>query len=180
MGHGSLKVIVGCMSSGKSEELIRLVRREVIARRQVACFKPAKDQRTDDSIESRNQTSFPATVVDAAEDIPAQVDPDCHLAAIDEAHFFGPGLLAVVEGLVRRGISVIVAGLDTDFRGQPFETVAMLMAVADHVRKLNAVCMRCGNEATRSQRLVASTERVLVGGDESYEARCRDCHRVPE
>lgn len=182
---GSIEVIVGCMSSGKSEELIRRLRRATIARQGTVVFKPAHDVRTDGrTIASRDGKTHGAVSVARAADIPALVGDGPCVVGIDEAQFFDAGIVAAVGVLVDRGIRVIVAGLDTDFRGEPFGAVPHLMAVADSVTKLQAVCVRCGRPAVRSQLLVAPPSGDLgspdfVGGDEKYEARCRDCHEVP-
>lgn len=184
MKKGMLEVIVGCMSSGKSEELIRRLRRAEIARLQVALFKPRRDTRTDErTVASRDGRKYPAMAVAEPEEILFWVDQRSFngIVALDEAQFFAPSILRVVEGLIDRGLRVIVAGLDTDFRGLPFEPVPQLMAVADSVTKLTAVCVCCGAAAIRSQIKTAPPEgeRIQVGGDELYEARCRDCHRAP-
>ncbi len=182
---GSIEVIVGCMSSGKSEELIRRLRRATIARQGTVVFKPARDVRTDKvTIASRDGKTHGAVTVSRAADIPALVDDGRCVVGIDEAQFFDAGIVAVANALVDRGIRVIIAGLDTDFRGEPFGVVPHLMAVADSVTKLQAVCVRCGKPAIRSQLLVTPPSGDLsspdfVGGDEKYEARCRDCHEVP-
>ena len=182
---GSIEVIVGCMSSGKSEELIRRMRRASIARQGTIVFKPAHDVRTDKvTIASRDGKTFGAVTVARAMDIPSLVDEAHCVVGLDEAQFFDAGIVAVANALVERGIRVIVAGLDTDFRGEPFGMVPHLMAVADSVTKLQAVCMKCGQPATRSQILVAPpsgdlTSPEFIGGDEKYEARCRDCHEPP-
>lgn len=181
---GSIEVIVGCMSSGKSEELIRRLRRATIARQGTIVFKPAHDVRTDKvTIASRDGKTYGAVTVARAADIPGLVDDGHCVVGIDEAQFFDPGIVAVANALVDRGIRVIVAGLDTDFRGEPFGVVPHLMAVADSVTKLQAVCVRCGQPAVRSQILIVPSADLaspdFVGGDEKYEARCRDCHEVP-
>ncbi len=185
MKKGTLEVIVGCMSSGKSEELIRRLRRAEIAKLRVALFKPRKDTRTDEStVASRDGRKYPAMAVTDPGEILAWVDRESFtgVVAIDEAQFFDPSILRVAEGLVDRGLRVIAAGLDTDFRGRPFEPVPQLMAVADSVTKLTAVCVCCGAVAVRSQIKAAPPEgeHIQVGGDELYEARCRDCHRAPQ
>ena len=184
MSKGSFEIIVGCMSSGKSEELIRRLKRKQIGRKRVALFKPKQDTRTGEAtVASRDGRTHAAIAVDRPEDILAWVDREnfAGVIGLDEVQFFAPAILAVVNGLIDRGLCVIAAGLDTDFRGEPFEPVPQLMAVADSVTKLNAVCLQCGGVAVRSQLLVAPTDgRIQVGGDEKYEARCRDCHRPPQ
>ncbi len=170
---------MGCMSCGKSEELIRRIKREVIAKREVMVFKPSVDKRTDAAtIASRDGKSYVAVSVSDLEEILGYWHEGVHFVAFDEGQFFSEDLISIVNTLIDRGVRVVVAGLDTDFRGAPFETIARLMALADKVTKLTAVCLRCGGVATRTQRLVQSGERVLVGGDKEYEARCRDCHEA--
>lgn len=181
---GSIEVIVGCMSSGKSEELIRRLRRASIAKQGTVVFKPAHDVRTDAAtIASRDGKTHGAVAVAKAADIPSLVTPEHRVVGLDEAQFFDEGIVAVANALVDRGLRVIVAGLDTDFRGLPFGMVPHLLAIADSVTKLQAVCVRCGEPAIRSQITIAPPADLaspdFVGGDEKYEARCRDCHEVP-
>jgi len=177
---GSLYIVTGCMSCGKTSELIRLLEREAYAKRELQVFKSSKDTRSGKlQIRSRNGRTFVAEEVEAAHRILEALRPNTVAIGIDEIHFFDTDLLWTVEKLVNRGLRVYASGLDTDFRGEPFNVVAYLMAVADSAVKLKAVCVRCGADATRSQRLVSSQDRFLVGGDEEYEARCRDCHEVP-
>lgn len=173
---GWIEVICGSMFSGKSEELIRRLVRARIARQKVQAFKPAVDDRYGrDQVVSHNGQRIPSEDVDGAREILARVDDDTKVVAVDEAQFLGLDLVAVVEELARSGRRVIVAGLDQDFRGQPFEPVPQLMAIAESVTKTMAVCMVCGHPANRTQRLVPASERVLVGAGEAYEARCRRC-----
>jgi thymidine kinase len=191
MVHGTrpgwIEVISGVMFAGKSEELIRRVRRAIIARRQVQVFKSHLDSRYAGlySVTSHDGTAVEATPVDAAAEILRQVRPGTELVAIDEAQFLGADLVAAATLLAQRGVRVIVAGTDTDFRGEPFGAMGDLMAVAETVDKLRAICTVCGGEACRNQRLVDGkparwdAPTILVGGRESYEARCRHCHRVP-
>jgi thymidine kinase len=190
MYHGSrpgwIEVITGVMFSGKSEELIRRVRRAIIARRRVQVFKSHFDTRYGPStIASHDGREIEAVPVDSAAEIFRQVRPDTELVAIDEAQFLDPEIVTVVTALAARGVRVIVAGTDTDFRGEPFGAMGDLMAVAESVDKLQAICVICGDLATRNQRLVDGrparydSPTILVGGRESYEARCRHCHRVP-
>ena len=183
---GSIEVIVGCMSSGKSEELIRRLRRASIAKQGTIVFKPAHDVRTDNvTIASRDGKTHGAVTVARAADIPPLVTERHCVVGLDEAQFFDAGIVTVANALVDRGVRVIVAGLDTDFRGHPFGEVPHLMAIADTVTKLQAVCMKCGKpSATRSQLLISLPSGDLaspdfIGGDEKYEARCRDCHEPP-
>ena len=173
--RGWVEVVAGSMFSGKTEELLRRLRRATIARQRVALFKPAVDTRYDAaSVVSHDATAMPSIVVTAPEQMLLLVG-DADVVGIDEAQFFGLELVAVVEQLARDGRRVVVAGLDQDFLGRPFEPVPQLMAVAEHVTKLHAVCMRCGAPANHSQRLVADGARVLVGEKEAYEPRCRAC-----
>ncbi|MCK6530002.1 thymidine kinase [Myxococcota bacterium] len=176
---GWIEVITGCMFSGKTEELIRRLRRATFARQQVAIFKPRIDDRYSQAeIVSHSDQKLRAYVVEQAAEIPRNVG-EAVVVGVDEAQFFGPDLVAVCEDLANGGRRVIVAGLDQDYRGQPFEPMPTLMAVAEYVTKNLAICMKCGNPADRSQRIVDRGARVLVGATESYEARCRKCF-VPE
>lgn len=188
--HGSLHVIVGCMSSGKSEELIRLLNRVALARQPRVVVKPSADTRSAaTTITSRAGLTHSAVSVSDPAEILALVggfhDGRHLVIGLDEVQFFPPSIVGVVEDLVRRGHRVIAAGLDTDYRGQPFGPVPNLLAVADQVTKCTAVCARCGAPATRTQLLVtlpagiSLDSPVFIGGDEKYEARCRDCHFVP-
>ena len=173
---GSIEVITGSMFSGKSEELIRRVRRAQIARQRVQLFKPQIDARySAGEIVSHSEMKMPSQVVDVAAAILPLVKDDTEVVAIDEGQFFDASLVEVVDALANRGLRVIVAGLDQDYRGRPFEPMPQLMAVAEYVDKTLAVCMRCGAPANRSQRLVATVDRVVVGGAGQYEARCRRC-----
>lgn len=176
---GWIEVITGSMFSGKSEELIRRLRRAEIARRKVQIFKPRVDRRyAEKHIVSHSEMKLPSQVVETAEDIIEAVEPDTEVVGIDEGQFFELSLVEVANTLANRGLRVVVAGLDQDFLGQPFEPMPQLLAVAEYVHKTLAICMRCGAPANRSQRLVDTTDRVVVGGDRQYEARCRRCfHR---
>ncbi len=183
---GWVEVICGSMFSGKSEELIRRVRRATYGNLTVRVFKPALDNRyKEDSIVSHNGTSVLARPVDAALDILHHVDDTIDIVGIDEVQFFDEHILEVVECLADRGIRVIVAGLDTDFRGEPFGKVPELMALSEMVTKLNAICPVCGSPASRTQRLIDGNPAsyddpiILVGASESYEPRCRHHHQVP-
>ena len=173
---GSIEVITGSMFSGKSEELIRRVRRAQIARQRVQLFKPRIDERySRTEIVSHSEMKMPSQVVEKAGEILALVAADTEVVGIDEGQFFDSTLVGVADALANRGLRVIVAGLDQDYRGRPFEPMPQLMAVAEYVDKTLAVCMRCGAPANRSQRLVATEDRVVVGGAGEYEARCRAC-----
>lgn len=173
------------MFSGKTEELIRRVRRAVIARQQVQVFKPAIDTRYHVAlVRSHNGANLDARPVPSAEAILRHVRPDTTVVAIDEVQFFDPGIIAVCERLADQGKRVICAGLDTDFRGEPFGPLPQLMARAEAVEKLHAICVVCGQEANRTQRLIDGAPAayddpvVLIGASEVYEARCRHCHQV--
>jgi thymidine kinase len=191
MYHGSrpgwIEVITGVMFSGKSEEVIRRVRRATIARKRVQVFKSHLDSRYAGvfSVSSHDGTEIEATPVDSAEEILRQVRPATELVAIDEAQFLDRDIVTVATLLARRGVRVIVAGTDTDFRGEPFGAMGDLMAVAETVDKFTAICMVCGGEACRNQRLLDGrparwdSPTIMIGGREAYEARCRHCHEVP-
>jgi len=183
---GSVEVICGSMFSGKTDELIRRLRRAVIARQKVQVFKPAIDVRyAVEKVTSHAGTDFAAIPVEKAADIPSRIDKDVTVIAIDEAQFFDDTVIRVVEELAAKNIRVIVAGLDTDFRGEPFGPIPELMALAETVEKLQAICMVCGEPACRTQRLVNGSPAryddpvVIVGAAEMYEARCREHHSVP-
>ncbi len=191
MYHGSqpgwIEVITGVMFSGKSEEVIRRVRRAIIARKQVQVFTSHLDSRYGGafSVSSHDGTEFEAAPADSSEEILRLVRPGTELVAIDEAQFLDHGIVTVATLLAGRGVRVIVAGTDTDFRGEPFGAMGDLMAVAESVDKLNAICMKCGGEACRNQRLLDGrparwdSPTIMIGGREAYEARCRHCHEVP-
>lgn len=171
---GTLEVICGCMFSGKTEELITQVRRADIARLRFQVFKPTVDTRYEtDAVASHDKNKFPAINVKTARDILRLVEPHTEVVGIDEAQFFDAGIVEVAELLANEGRRVIVAGLDTDWRGEPFGSMPILIAKADIVRKQYAICMVCGAPATRTQRLVASHQQFLLGSTDSYEARCR-------
>jgi thymidine kinase len=183
---GSVEVIVGSMFSGKTDELIRRLRRATIARQKVQVFKPAIDNRYGETkVTSHAGSEFDARPIQRAADILANLDEDTTVLAIDEAQFFDPEIVEIVQLLADRGMRVIVAGLDTDFRGEPFGSMPILMAQAELVDKLHAICMICGEPATRTQRLVNGKPAhyhdpvVIVGAAELYEARCRKHHQVP-
>jgi thymidine kinase len=178
-GTGWIEVITGCMFSGKTEELLRRVRRARIARQRVLVFKPRVDVRyADDEVVSHADERVVCIAVEHAADILHHVD-DIDVVGIDEAQFFDRGLVAVVERLADEGRRVIVAGLDQDFRGRTFEPIPELLALAEEITKTLAVCTVCGGAASRSQRLVQGDRRVMLGATETYEARCRR-HWDPE
>jgi len=175
-GSGWVEVITGSMFSGKSEELIRRIRRAQIARQKVQIFKPRVDDRYEgDHIVSHSDMKMPSQVVRSAREILDLVGDGTEVVGIDEGQFFDAALVEVVNALADRGVRVIVAGLDQDYLGRPFEPMPQLLAIAEYVDKTLAICMRCGAPANRSQRLVAATDRVVVGGSQHYEARCRRC-----
>jgi thymidine kinase len=178
-GTGWIEVIAGCMFSGKTEELIRRIRRAQIARQQVAIFKPRMDTRfSDNHIVSHSDAKLQSTSVDSSAQI-LSLAADAQVVGIDEGQFFDSGLVDVVETLANQGKRVIVAGLDQDYRGKPFEPMPQLLAIAEYITKTLAICVVCGNPADRTQRTTASSERVLVGAKDSYEARCRKCYVPP-
>jgi thymidine kinase len=162
------------MYSGKTEELIRQIRRAQFAKQNFQVFKPQIDNRYSvEEVASHNNARFPSTVVESASQILGLVQPHTHVVGIDEAQFFGSDLIRVVETLADQGKRVTIAGLDTDWRGRPFGPMPELMAIADVVRKQYAICVVCGEPATRTQRLVADDGDILVGSTGAYEARCR-------
>lgn len=172
---GWIEVICGSMFSGKTEELIRRLRRARIARQTVEVFKPALDERySEDEVVSHDENTIATTPVDAASQIVLMAG-EADVIGIDEAQFFDTELLSVCQELAADGRRVVVAGLDTDYRADPFDPIPQLMAVAEHVTKLHAVCVVCGAPANHSQRIVPGEERVLVGATEAYEPRCRQC-----
>lgn len=174
---GWVEVVCGPMFSGKSEELIRRLKRAVIARQAVQIFKPKIDDRYHETrIVSHSAHSIDAVAVASSAELERAVLPETKVVGIDEVQFFDPGIVQVVERLADRGIRVIVAGLDQDYTGKPFEPVPQLLCIAEYVTKSLAICSRCGAPAGRSQRLVASSDRVVVGATDAYEPRCRRCH----
>jgi thymidine kinase len=187
---GSLEVITGPMFSGKTDELIRRLRRARIARQKVQVFFPAIDSRYAGyeygKVTSHAGAEFDAVSIRAAQDILRLVEDDCSVVGIDEAQFFDDDILRAVDRLVAGGVRVIAAGLDTDFRGEPFGPMPSLMAQAERLDKLQAICMQCGEPASRTQRLVAGKPAaihdpvVVVGDGGLYEARCRAHHEVPK
>lgn len=184
--NGWVEVVCGSMFSGKTEELIRRLRRAVIARQQVQLFKPAIDDRYGiTTVASHNGVKWEGIVVEDAAELLSRVEPETTVVAIDEVQFFDKKVIDVCNQLADRGLRVIVAGLDTDFRGEPFGPIPVIMSQAESVRKLHAICMQCGAEASRTQRLIDDRPAfydepvVLIGASEAYEARCRTCHAVP-
>jgi thymidine kinase len=184
---GWIEVIAGVMFSGKSEELMRRVRRAVIARKRVQVFKSHLDARYAGvhAVSSHDQRTVDAIPVDSSEQLVLRLDPTAQVVAVDEAQFLDEGIVRVVTSLAERGRRVILAGIDTDFRGEPFGAMPHLMAVAESVDKLHAICVLCGAPASRNQRLIGGhpapydSPTIMVGAADSYEARCRACHQVP-
>lgn len=177
---GWIEVIAGCMFSGKTEELIRRIRRAQIARQQVAIFKPGIDDRySTDHIVSHSEARLLSVRADKSSDI-LRLAGDAHVVGVDEGQFYDMGLVDAAEELANRGKRVIIAGLDQDYRGKPFEPIPQLLAVAEYITKTLAICVVCGNPADRTQRTTEASERVLVGAKDSYEARCRRCFQPPK
>ena len=173
---GWVEVIAGSMFSGKSEELIRRLRRAKIARQKVQVFKPDIDSRfSDDHIVSHSEMRHESSRIRTAADIMANVERGTEVVGIDEGQFFDQELVNVANELARRGVRVIIAGLDQDYTGQPFEPMPQLLAIAEYITKTHAICMKCGQPANYSQRTFESEERVAVGASDKYEARCRRC-----
>lgn len=182
---GSIEVICGPMFAGKSEEIIRRIRRIEYAKRKVICFKPKIDDRySKDEIVSHNQNRKKSYVISSSDEIEPYLEKDTYAVVIDEVQFLDPGIVSVCSRLADRGIRVIVGGLDLDFRGEPFSIMPDLLARAESVTKLTAICVVCGEPATRTQRIVNGVPAffedpiVIVGAKETYEPRCRACHKV--
>ncbi len=179
-GIGWIEVICGSMFSGKTEELIRRLKRAEIAKLKTAIFKPAIDDRYSvEHIVSHSSLKLPSIAVSSAREILEKAG-DAAVIGIDEAQFFGLELVDVCQQLANSGKRVIVAGLDQDYTGKPFEPIPQLLAVAEDIHKTLAICVKCGNPANRTQRLSRDSKRVVVGAAETYEARCRFCHKVYE
>lgn len=186
LNGGWIEVIAGVMFSGKSEELIRRVRRSLIAKKRVQVFKSHLDDRYGGvfAVGSHDGRTIEAVPVDTSEQIALRLDPLAQVVAIDEVQFLDGGIVALANSLANRGRRVILAGTDTDFRGEPFGPMPQLMCVAEVVDKLHAICVLCGAPATRNQRLIDGkparydSPQVMVGGAEAYEARCRNCHKI--
>jgi thymidine kinase len=184
---GWIEVIAGVMFSGKSEELLRRVRRATIARKRVQLFKSHLDDRYAGlyNVSSHDGRTAEAIPVDSARQIALRIDPAAQVVAIDEAQFLDAAIVELATSLAARGRRVVLAGTDTDFRGEPFGAMPQLMAVAEVVTKLHAICVLCGFPASRNQRLIDgrpapyASPTIMVGGRQSYEARCRACHQVP-
>jgi thymidine kinase len=180
-GTGWIEVICGSMFSGKTEELIRRVKRALFARQQVQAFKPRIDNRYDTTrIVSHGDIAIDAVAVASSDSLNRRVAETTQVVAVDEAQFFDRGIVDVVNELANQGRRVIMAGLDQDYMGRPFPPMPELMAIAEQVTKVHAVCTVCGDTASRSQRLHPEGTTVLVGGADKYEARCRACFRPRE
>lgn len=184
--NGSIEVICGPMFAGKSEEIIRRIRRIEYAKKKVVCFKPGIDNRYSvDEICSHNQTKKKSYVISKAKDIYQYLEEDTYAVVIDEVQFLDEDIIQICEDLAYKGIRVIVGGLDMDFRGEAFSIMPELLSRAEYVTKLTAICVKCGEPATRTQRVVNGVPAfyedpiVIVGASEAYEPRCRFCHEVP-
>lgn len=184
---GWIEVIAGVMFSGKSEELIRRIRRALIARKRVQVFKSRLDERYAgiNAVSSHDGRTVEAIPIDTSAQIAQRLDPTAQVIGIDEAQFLDAGIVQLVTALAETGRRVIIAGTDTDFRGEPFGAMPQLLAIAESVDKLNAICVLCGGPATRNQRLIGGkpapyeSPQIMVGAADKYEARCRMCHSVP-
>ena len=184
--HGWIEAVVGPMYSGKSEELIRRLRRAQIANQKIQVFKPSIDDRYSiNEVSSHNGEKIKATVIQNSCEIYKFIDNDTQVIAIDEVQFLDEGIIHICKDLADKGLRVIAAGLDMDFRGEPFGSTPFIMSIAEFVDKLTAVCVKCGSPANRTQRLIEgrpasyNDPTILVGAKESYEARCRKHHEVP-
>ncbi len=176
---GWIEVIAGCMFSGKTEELIRRLRRSQIAKQNVKIFKPKIDSRfSNSSIVSHSEQSLPSILIDDINEV-IESAKDAKVIGIDEAQFFSSDIVNVCNTLANNGKRVIVAGLDQDYRGIPFEPMPQLLAIGEYITKTLAICVVCGNPADKTQRKTLSSERVVVGASDIYEARCRKCHYIP-
>ncbi len=177
---GWIEVIAGCMFSGKTEELIRRLRRAQIAKQKIKIFKPEIDVRyKKDSIVSHSDQSLPSIILKDIKDIYNYIE-DAQVIGIDEVQFFSNDIIEICNNLANEGRRVIVAGLDQDYKGIPFEPMPQLLAIAEYITKTLAICVNCGNPADKTQRKTVSAERVIVGASDIYEARCRKCHYIPK
>lgn len=177
---GWIEVIAGCMFSGKTEELIRRLRRAKIAKQNVKIFKPKIDTRySDKQIVSHNEQVLPSILIEDINEI-TELSKDAQVIGIDEAQFFSNDIIKICNLLADNGKRVIVAGLDQDYRGIPFEPMPQLLSIAEYITKTLAICVECGNPADKTQRKTVSSKRVIVGASDIYEARCRKCHYLPE
>lgn len=177
---GWIEVIAGCMFSGKTEELIRRLRRAQIAKQNVKIFKPKIDNRfSTTAIVSHSDQFLPSILISDINEI-LEYSNSAHVIGIDEAQFFSNDIIDICNKLANEGKRVIVAGLDQDYRGVPFEPMPHLLAIAEYITKTLAICVVCGNPADKTQRKTKSSERVIVGASDIYEARCRKCHYIPD
>jgi thymidine kinase len=177
---GWIEIITGCMFSGKTEELIRRLRRAQIAKQKVKIFKPRIDARySQESIVSHNDQSLPSILIDDIIEV-LENSNDAQVIGIDEAQFFNESIIHICNLLASKGKRVIVAGLDQDYTGKPFEPMPQLLAIAEYITKQHAICVVCGNPADKTQRKTTESERVIVGAADIYEARCRKCHYIPK
>lgn len=175
--RGRIEVIAGGMFSGKSEELVRRLRRADIAGQVIQVFKPSLDTRDDaDRLVTRDNRALAAVTVSSSTELETRIDPNAEIIGIDEAQFFDMGLVDLLSRLADEGIRVVVAGLDQDYQRRPFGPIPQLLALAEYVDKVHAVCVQCGNPAHYSQRISGGVQQVLVGDTEAYEARCRACY----
>ncbi len=177
---GWIEVIAGCMFSGKTEELIRRLRRAQIARQTVKIFKPKIDTRySTTAIVSHSDQFLPSILINDINEV-LEHSTSAHVIGIDEAQFFSSDIINICNTLANKGKRVIVAGLDQDYKGIPFEPMPHLLAIAEYITKTLAICVVCGNPADKTQRKTKSSERVIVGASDIYEARCRKCHFIPD
>ena len=177
---GWIEVIAGCMFSGKTEELIRRLRRAQIAKQTVKIFKPKIDSRYSESdIVSHSEQSLPSILISDINEV-TELARDAQVIGIDEAQFFSNDIVDICNKLANEGKRVIVAGLDQDYKGIPFEPMPQLLSIAEYITKTLAICVNCGNPADKTQRKTHSSERVIVGASDIYEARCRKCHYIPK
>ena len=175
---GSIEVICGSMFSGKTEELIRRMKRAQFAKQKVEIYKPCIDVRySEDKVVSHDSHSIPSTPIDSPAKM-LELSSDVEVVGVDEAQFFDSSIVEVVQTLANKGIRVIIAGLDTDFLGKPFGPMPALMAVAEDIQKVHAICVRCGSPANHSHRLSKSEELVLLGEKDEYEPLCRHCYNA--
>jgi len=177
---GWIEVIAGCMFSGKTEELIRRLRRAKIAKQNVKIFKPKIDTRfSNTQIVSHSEQSLPSILLEDINEV-IELSKDAQVIGIDEAQFFSNDIIEICNQLAGDGKRVIVAGLDQDYRGIPFEPMPQLLSIAEYITKTLAICVKCGNPADKTQRKTESSQRVIVGATDIYEARCRKCHYIPK
>ena len=176
---GHIEIICGPMFSGKTEELIRRLKRAIIAKQEIRVFKPAIDTRyNSDNVVSHSSQSLSAIAIKNSEDILKYINEDIKVVGIDEIQFFDTKLVSICNSLANKGIRIICSGLDMDYKGIPFENTKELLAIAEMITKNTAICVKCGDNATRTQKLTQSHQRIEVGANDVYEARCRKCHQI--